>query len=61
MLKLLISNQAGQDYSEWFIGHAKSNPWGGGVKRKGKSIQTKIMNYLTFLDYGTLETMKRIT
>ena len=54
--KTVISDQAGQDYSEWFIGHAKSPYWGKKEEARREIYQTKIMNYLTFLDYGTLET-----
>ena len=54
--KTVISDQAGQDYSEWFLGHAKSPYWTKKEQVKREIYSSKIMNYLTFLDYGTLET-----
>ena len=55
-MKTVISNQVGQDYSEWFLGHSKSPYWT--LKEAGRRdiYATKCMKYLTFLDYTTLET-----
>ena len=55
-VKTVISNQCGQDYSEWFLGHSKSPYWT--LKEVGRReiYATKCMKYLTFLDYSTLET-----
>jgi integrase len=55
-VKTVISNQVGQDYSEWFLGHSKSPYWT--LKEMGRRdiYATKCMKYLTFLDYSTLET-----
>jgi integrase len=55
-VKTVISNQVGQDYSEWFLGHSKSPYWT--LKEPGRRdiYATKCMKYLTFLDYTTLET-----
>jgi integrase len=55
-VKTVISNQVGQDYSEWFLGHSKSPYWT--LKEAGRReiYATKCMKYLTFLDYFTLET-----
>ena len=55
-VKTVISNQVGQDYSEWFLGHSKSPYWT--LKEVGRReiYATKCMKYLTFLDYTTLET-----
>ena len=55
-VKTVISNQVGQDYSEWFLGHSKSPYWT--LKEVGRReiYATKCMKYLTFLDYSTLET-----
>ncbi len=54
-VKTVISNQVNQDYSEWFLGHAKSPYYT--LKESGKKeiYATKCMKYLTFLDYITLE------
>jgi integrase len=54
-VKTVISNQCGQDYSEWFLGHSKSPYWT--LKEVGRReiYATKCMKYLTFLDYSALE------
>jgi len=55
-VKTIISNQVGQAYSEWFLGHSKCPYWT--LKEVGRReiYATKCMKYLTFLDYTTLET-----
>jgi hypothetical protein len=54
--KSVISNQVNQDYSEWFLGHSKS-PYYTLKETEGRAIYaTKVMKYVTFLDYSTLET-----
>ena len=55
-VKTVISNQVGQDYSEWFLGHSKSPYWTLKEQHRRDIYQTKCMKYLTFLDYTTLET-----
>lgn len=54
-VKSVISTQVGQDYSEWFLGHAKSPYWTLKEAAKREIYATKIMKYLTFLDYSHLE------
>jgi integrase len=54
--KTVISDQVGHDYSEWFLGHPKSPYWTKKEPEKREIYATKIMKYLTFLDYSTLET-----
>ncbi len=54
-VKTVISNQVGQDYSEWFLGHAKSPYWTLKEAARREIYATKCMKYLTFLDYSTLE------
>jgi hypothetical protein len=54
--KTVISEQAGQDYSEFFLGHAKSPYWTMKEAKRREIYATKIMKYLTFLDYAVLET-----
>jgi integrase len=53
-VKGVLSDQVGQDYSEWFLGHAKSSYW---TKKEPyrRELYSKCMKYLTFLDYSTFE------
>ena len=51
--KTVISDQVGQDYSEWFLGHSKSPYWTMKEAKRREIYATKIMKYLTFLDYST--------
>lgn len=53
--KTVISTQVNQDYSEWFLGHNKSPYWTMKEAERKEIYCTKIMKYLTFLDYTTLE------
>jgi integrase len=53
--KTIISTQVGQDYSEWFLGHAKSPYWTMKEAQKSEIYATRIMKHLTFLDYSQLE------
>jgi hypothetical protein len=53
--KGVISNQVNQDYSEWFLGHAKSPYYTLKETDKRKIYASKVMKYLIFLDYTTLE------
>ncbi|HEX7178678.1 MAG TPA: site-specific integrase, partial [Nitrososphaeraceae archaeon] len=55
-VKTVISEQAGQDYSEYFLGHSKSPYWTMKEAKRREIYKTSIMKYLTFLDYSTLET-----
>src|SRR4029078_50555 len=54
-VKTVISNQVGQDYSEWFLGHSQSPYWTLKEANRREIYATKCMKYLTFLDYSTLE------
>jgi hypothetical protein len=54
-VKTVISNQVSQDYSEWFIGHAKSPYYAVKEPERREIYATKCMKYLTFLVYTTLE------
>ena len=58
-VKTVISEQAGQDYSEFFLGHSKSPYWTMKEAKRREIYKTSIMKYLTFLDYSTLETTGR--
>ena len=53
--KTVVSTQASQDYSEWFLGHAKSSYWTMKEPQRREIYATKCMKYLTFLDYSDLE------
>ena len=53
--KTTVGDQVNTDYSEWFIGHAKSSYWVKKPEKKWEIYKTKCMKYLTFLDYSTLE------
>jgi integrase len=59
LVKSIISTQAGQDFSEWFLGHSKSPYWTLKETEKREIYRNKIMPYLTFLDYSTLEASGR--
>jgi integrase len=54
-VKTVISNQVNQDYSEWFLGHSKSPYYTVKEPERREIYGTKCMQYLTFLDYTTLE------
>jgi integrase len=56
LLKTVVSTQVNQDYSEWFLGHAKSPYWTMKEGQRREIYATKCMKYLTFLDYSGLET-----
>jgi integrase len=53
--KVVLSNQVGQDYSEWYLGHSKSPYYTLKELQRREIYETKVMKYLTFLDYTTLE------
>jgi hypothetical protein len=55
-VKITISDCAGKEYSEWFLGHAKSSYY---VNIIRQAYREKCMKYLTFLDYSTLEVAER--
>jgi integrase len=54
-VKTVISDQVGQDYSEWFLGHAKSPYYTKKEIDRREIYAAKCMKYLTFLDYSMLE------
>jgi hypothetical protein len=55
-VKTTIGDQVNSDYSDWFIGHAKSSYYTKKEHERRQMYATKCMKYLTFLDYQTLET-----
>ena len=60
-VKTVTSDQAGQDYSEWYLGHSKSSYYVSKPAVRAVIYGTKCMKYLTFLDYSTLEATGRST
>jgi len=54
-----ISNSAGKDFAEWFLGHSKSPYWKAKPDVKREIYLTKCVQHLTFLDISGLETMER--
>ena len=59
--KTVISNQAGQDFSEMILGHKKSVYYTLREPDRRKIYGSKCMSYLTFLDYTTLEATGKST
>jgi integrase len=53
--KSVISNQVSQDYSEWFLGHSKSPYYTLKESERREIYATRVMKYLTLLDYNVLE------
>jgi DNA repair exonuclease SbcCD ATPase subunit len=49
-----LSDNIGQDYSEWYLAHAKSSYWVRDIEHKS-SEYIRVMKFLTFLDYTVLE------
>jgi hypothetical protein len=45
-----------QDYSEWFLGHSKSPYYTLKEPERREIFASRVMKYLTFLDFSTLET-----
>lgn len=45
----------GKEYSEWYLGHAKSGYYVSKPEVRAVTYAEKAMKYLTFLDYSTLE------
>jgi integrase len=57
--KTVISNQAGQDFSEMILGHKKSVYYTLREQERREIYASKCMRYLTFLDYSLLESTGR--
>ena len=58
-VKTTISDCAGKEYSEWFLGHAKSSYYVSKPQVRSSTYAEKCMKYLTFLDYTTLEVAEK--
>jgi integrase len=52
--KTILSDNIGQDYSEWYLAHAKSSYWVRDIEHKS-SEYIRVMKFLTFLDYSVIE------
>jgi RecA-family ATPase len=57
--KTTISDCSGKEYSEWFLGHAKSSYYVNKPNVRAATYAEKCMKYLTFLDYSTLEVAEK--
>jgi integrase len=58
-VKTVASQNAGRDWSEWFLGHIKSPYWVLKEPDRREIYATKVMRYLTFLDYSGLESSQK--
>jgi hypothetical protein len=54
-VKTTLSDCVGKEYSEWYLGHAKSGYYVSKPEVRAATYAEKAMKYLTFLDYATLE------
>lgn len=54
-VKTTLSDCIGKEYSEWYLGHAKSGYYVSKPEVRAATYTEKAMKYLTFLDYSTLE------
>ena len=58
-VKGVVSDQAGTDYSEWFLGHNHSVYWTRKEQERRNIYLKKYMPYLTVLDYSQLDTRSK--
>ncbi|MGH9953812.1 MAG: hypothetical protein ACRD5J_19520, partial [Nitrososphaeraceae archaeon] len=58
-VKTTLSDCVGKEYSEWYLGHAKSGYYVSKPEARAATYAEKAMKYLTFLDYSTLEATGR--
>jgi integrase len=54
-VKTVLSNEVGQDYSEWFLGHKKSSYYTDKKSERAELYITKCMKHLTFLNYDLIK------
>ncbi|MGH9982393.1 MAG: tyrosine-type recombinase/integrase [Nitrososphaeraceae archaeon] len=54
-VKTTLSDNIGKEYSEWYLGHAKSGYYVSKPEVRVATYAEKATKYLTFLDYATLE------
>ncbi|MGH9974759.1 MAG: tyrosine-type recombinase/integrase [Nitrososphaeraceae archaeon] len=54
-VKTTLSDCVGKEYSEWYLGHAKSGYYVSKPEVRAITYAEKAMKYLTFLDYSSLE------
>ncbi|MGH9974702.1 MAG: tyrosine-type recombinase/integrase [Nitrososphaeraceae archaeon] len=54
-VKTILSDCVGKEYSEWYLGHAKSGYYVSKPAVRAITYAEKAMKYLTFLDYSSLE------
>jgi len=58
-VKTTLSDCASKEYSEWFLGHAKSSYYISKPQIRAATYAERCMKYLTFLDYSTLEVAEK--
>lgn len=58
-VKTILSDNIGKEYSEWYLGHAKSGYYVSKPEVRAATYAENAMKYLTFLDYSTLEATGR--
>ncbi|MPZ08549.1 MAG: hypothetical protein GEU26_19435 [Nitrososphaeraceae archaeon] len=58
-VKTTISDNAGSDYSEWFLGHDHSVYWGKKEPERRKIYLQRCMPSLTILDYTAIDTRSK--
>ena len=54
-VKTTLSDCVGKEYSEWYLGHAKSGYYVSKPEIRAATYAEKAMKYFTFLDYSSLE------
>ena len=54
-VKTTLSDNIGKEYSEWYLGHAKSGYYVSKSEVRAATYAEKAMKFLTFLDYSILE------
>jgi integrase len=54
-VKTTLSDCIGKEFSEWYLGHAKSGYYVSKPEVRAATYKEKAMKYLTFLDYSILE------
>lgn len=58
-VKSVCADQVNTDYSDWYIGHAKSSYYTKKEPARRELYATKCMRHLTFLDYSILESISK--
>jgi hypothetical protein len=59
MVKTIVATQTNSDYSEFTIGHLGSVYWSMKESERAEIFNTKVMPFVTYLDYSALENSSR--